>query len=431
MAVRIASAALALLGSGPWSAAAAPTRPNIVFIVSDDHGWTDYGFMGHPHVATPHLDALAARSLLFPRGYVPSSLCCPSLASLITGRYPHQHRITSNDPPAPPGLSGAAFHRSAEFRAGREVMIRHLESVPTLPRLLSAAGYWSLQTGKWWQGHYRHGGFTHGMTEGGRHGDQGLAIGRQSMQPVFDFIDQARAAQKPFFVWYAPLLPHTPHNPPDRLLAKYQRRIASLPLARYWAMIEWFDETCGALLAHLDQSGLAQNTIVVYLADNGWIQPLDAPGPAPKSKQSPYDGGLRTPLMICWPGRVAPARSDALASSIDLAPTLLRAVGLPPPADLPGVDLLDTRAVAARPAIFGACFTHHAVDLNAPAANLRWRWTIAGHWKLLVPAPAQEPQAEVELYDLAADPHEERNLAAAQPGRAAELARRLDDWYRP
>ena len=85
------------------AAPASGAPPNIVFIISDDHGWQDYGFMGHPQIKTPNLDVLAAQSLLFTRGYVPTALCSPSLASIITGRYPHEHRITYNDPPAPPG----------------------------------------------------------------------------------------------------------------------------------------------------------------------------------------------------------------------------------------------------------------------------------------------------------------------------------------
>jgi uncharacterized sulfatase len=100
----------------------ASTQPNVVLIVADDLAWTDYDFMGHPQIQTPHLDRLAAQSLAFPRGYVPSSLCCPSLASLITGLYPHQHIVTSNDPPLPPGMTAAQFQKSEAFRAGREVM---------------------------------------------------------------------------------------------------------------------------------------------------------------------------------------------------------------------------------------------------------------------------------------------------------------------
>src|SRR5688572_30721096 len=186
--------------------AAAP--PNIVMIISDDQAWTDYSFMGHPHIRTPAIDKLASQSLAFPRGYVPSSLCCPSLASIITGLYPHQHKVTSNDPPKPAAMKPADFQKSDAFKAGREVMARHLEAVPTLPRLLKEKGYLSLQTGKWWQGHYSRGGFTHGMTQGKRHGDEGLEIGRKTLDPIYAFADDAKKQGKPWLVWYAPLLPH-------------------------------------------------------------------------------------------------------------------------------------------------------------------------------------------------------------------------------
>ena len=146
--------------------AAVPSKPNIVMIVSDDQGWGDFSFMGNRDVRTPNIDRLASGSLTFTRGYVPSSLCCPSLASMITGLYPHQHKVTSNDPPVPPGMTRAKFGGSPEFQAGREVMTKHLEAVRTLPRILGEQGYLSLQTGKWWQGHYSRGGFTHGMTKG-------------------------------------------------------------------------------------------------------------------------------------------------------------------------------------------------------------------------------------------------------------------------
>jgi uncharacterized sulfatase len=414
--------------AAPRAAADGPPRPNVVLIVSDDQGWADYSFMGHPHVRTPHLDRLAAQSLLFRRGYVPSSLCCPSLASLITGRYPHQHEVTSNDPPIPPGMAAAAFQQSAAFRDGREVMTRHLEAAPTLPRLLAPLGYRSLQTGKWWQGDYTRGGFTDGMTKGTRHGDDGLAIGRETMKPIYDFIAAARKADRPFFVWYAPMMPHSPHNPPARLLDKYKDKSPSIHVARYWAMVEWFDETCGQLLAHLDEQGLAENTIVLYLADNGWVQDPAGPGYAPKSKQSPYDGGVRTPLLVRWPGRVKPVVSDELALSIDFVPTVLAALGQKPPPDLPGVNLLDAEAVRRRPAVFGECFTHNAVDLNDPAKSLRWRWAVEGRWKLIVPA---EAGGRDELYDVIADPYETADRAADRPEVAAELRRRLDAWWAP
>jgi uncharacterized sulfatase len=421
-------AAAALLSAGSAAAADGDRRPNVVLIVSDDQGWADYSFMGHTHVRTPHLDRLAAQSLVFRRGYVPSSLCCPSLASLITGRYPHQHKVTSNDPPIPAGMKPGEFPQSAAFRDGREVMCRHLEAVPTLPRLLATLGYRSLQTGKWWQGDYKRGGFTHGMTKGARHGDEGLTIGRETMQPIYDFIAAARKEDRPFFVWYAPMMPHSPHNPPARLLDKYKGKTPSIHVARYWAMIEWFDETCGQLLDHLDRQGLAENTIVLYLADNGWIQDPDSPRFAPKSKQSPYDGGVRTPLMVRWPGAVKPRVSDELALSIDFVPTVLAALGQKPALEMQSVNLLDVDAVRRRTFICGECFTHNAVDLNDPAKSLLWRWVIGGRWKLIAPAAAGKAS---ELYDVIADPHETTDRAAERPEVVGTLRRRLDAWWKP
>ena len=409
--------------------AASSQPPNIVAIISDDHAWGDYSFMGHPQIKTPNLDKLAAQSLTFRRGYVPSSLCCPSLVSMITGRYPHQHKVTSNDPAIPPGMTNKDFQKSAAFDEGREVMSQYIEAVPTIPRALKEKGYLSLQTGKWWQKHYSHGGFTHGMTQGGRHGDAGLDIGRKTMQPIYDFIQTAQKDQKPFFVWYAPMLPHDPHNPPERLLNKYKDKTPSLHVAKYWAMVEWFDETCGELLNYLDKNNLSENTIVVYFADNGWIQNPDAPKYDLRSKQSQYDGGLRTPIMIRWPGKVKPQMSDELAMSIDLMPTLLKAVGLPVQQDLQGIDLLDGKAVKARKSIYGECFTHNAVDLKVPASSLRWRWTVEDHWKLIVPAQQNEPNAKIELYDLKADPTEQTNLAEKETARVTAMSKKLDAWW--
>jgi len=397
---------------------AAERPPNIVLIISDDHAWTDYGFMGHPHIKTPNLDRLAAESLTFKHGYVPSSLCCPSLASIITGRQPHQHRITSNDPP-----------KSIEFKEGRERMNLHLEEQPTLPVILKQNGYLSFQSGKWWQGDFTRGGFTHGMTTGGRHGDAGLDIGRKTMQPINDFMASAKQQKKPFMVWYAPMMPHTPHTPPQRLLDKYLPLAPSVHVARYWAMIEWFDETIGELLATLEKNGQRENTIITYVADNGWIQDPKKPNCAPRSKQSQYDGGLRSPIMVSWPKHIAPAISNTVVSSVDLLPTLIAAAGMPLPAGLAGIDLRDQAAVTKRTAVFGACYTHTAIDLDVPAKNLRWRWCIADGWKLIVPNAVNEPTAMVQLFHIVDDADERADLAASDPTRVATMRAMLDGWW--
>jgi arylsulfatase A-like enzyme len=413
--------------------------PNIVVIISDDHGWMDYGFMGHPHIKTPQLDQLAAQSLVFPRGYVPNALCSPSLASIITGRYPHEHLITYNDPPAPPGGKVGQWRDHPQYLAAWDEMRSFITKVPTLPRLLQQKGYVSLQTGKWWLGTPANGGFTAGMshgekTRGGRHGDEGLDVGRKTMQPIYDFIGNAREQNKPFLVWYAPMLPHSPHTAPQALIDKYKPLAPSLEHARYWASVEWFDQTCGELLDYLDREKLADNTIVVYVTDNGWIQSEKGDAVSLRSKRTPYDAGTRTPIMIRWPGNVTPAKSPRLASSLDIMPTLLAATGIKAPAKLPGVNLLSSKAVNARNTLFGGCFTHDAVELRNPAANVLSRWVIDGDWKLIVPVPGRNGEDVPDhllLYNLATDPTEQNNLAAHEKTRVATLQSKLDSWWKP
>lgn len=390
--------------------------PNVVMIVGDDMGWTDYGFMGHPAVRTPHLDKLAGESLTFVNGYVPTSLCRASLATLLTGLYAHQHRICCNDPPA--GVD-------------RSLMLPFLRDAPTVPRLLrDKAGYRSLQTGKFWEGHYTNGGFTHGMTETGRHGQEGLAIGRKTMKPVFDFIDGR--GDKPFFVWYAPMMPHLPHDPPQRLLKQYTAAGRDIREAKYFAMCEWFDETVGDLLGYLDQKQLAADTLVVYVVDNGWVQATGPPQPRDfmltRSKNTPYDSGVRTPIMVRWPGKIRPMKCDDLVNTVDLAPTILAACGTEVPPRMSGLNLL-TRSTGPLPrdAVFGEIFQHNCVKLGEPATSLTHRWVRHRDWKLIVPADG----TAVELYDMKVDPFEKTNLAANRSADVERLRAALDSWWKP
>lgn len=427
----------------------AAERPNILMIVSDDHSWFDYGFMGSKAVSTPHLDKLAAESRVFPRGYVTNSLCGPSLASMLTGRHVHRHGLTGNDPFIPvsaaaAGAKGAAKgaaakQKNAAFLEGRARMVKRFQESPILPRLLGEQGYVSLQTGKWWMGPYQTGGFTEGMTKGGRHGDEGLDIGRKTLAPLTDFISRAKKDGKPFFAWYAPMMPHDPHTPPERLLAKYRDKSPTPQAAKYHAMVEWFDETIGEIRAHLEKEGLSRDTIILYVADNGWIPRTDKPSvDFERSKQSPFDGGVRTPIMVSWPGRIKPAMLTEAASAVDIMPTLLKLAGAPVPADGDGLDLLDDAALKARPFVAGQNSTHDILDLARPAASLRYRWLVAGDLKLIVSSglktggkqqgsgDAIEPP---RLFDLKADPYELRDLAAERPDDVKRLMGQLDGWW--
>ncbi len=417
-------------------------KPNIVLILSDDQAWTDYGFMGHPDIETPNLDRLARQSAVFPRGYVPTALCRPSLATLLNGQYASVHGVTGNDPSpkhAPPN--------SELYNQRRAQLISYLDRFDTLPKLLGEQGYLSHQSGKFWEGSYQHGGFTHGMTRGfpepgGRHGDDGLTIGRQGMKPIVDFVDQATEQGKPFFLWYAPFMPHTPHTPPERLLAKYRTPDRPITIAKYYAMCEWFDETCGQLMDILDQHNQRENTIIVYVCDNGWIQDPNKNGYAPRSKQTPYEGGIRTPILYSWPGVIQAGERSEVVSSIDIVPTLLAAAGTRAPKQpLPGLNLmpeLKSGDPIERERIFGEGFAHDIADIEKPEQSLLYRWTIEGKWKLLLtydgevnryasshPRDEKRPQ----LFDLLEDPYETKNLAPDHPEVVARLADQIDRWY--
>lgn len=416
--------------------------PNVVLILSDDQGWQDYGFMGHEVVRTPSLDRLAERSLVFERGYVVSPLCRPSLASIMTGLHPHQHGVVAND--VSPAKRG---DRAKEDRP----VVEHFMSFPNLATTLVEAGYLAFQSGKWWEGSYEDGGFTHGMThgdalKGGRHGDAGLAIGRESMAPIYAFMDEAIEQDKPFFVWYAPFLPHTPHNPPAELLSRYQAKDLPENVAKYYAMCEWFDQTCGELIQAIEDRGQTENTLIVYVCDNGWGA-LDktAENPedwwndyAPRTKGSPFEIGIRTPILLSQPGVVEPGRSQDLASSIDLLPTILRACNLTPPTDLPGIDLLSPSARQERDSIFGASYAIHNMTPGNPASTRQYRWCITKDWKLLLRDAGEDTtkyisvhrwdDVPVRLYNLQSDPGETTNLADSHPDRVRELQTRIQNW---
>ena len=416
-------------------------KPNVVLILSDDQAWNDYGFMGHAQIETPNLDQLASEGVLFRRGYVPTSLCRPSLMTLITGHYAYSHGVTGNDP------SPKYAEKSSELYAQRRAeLISNIDRFETLPELLAEQGYLSHQSGKWWEGNYRRGGFSHGMTRGfpepgGRHGDDGLKIGREGMEPIREFVDMAVEQEKPFFLWYAPFLPHTPHNPPKRLLDKYRRDDLPLTIAKYYAMCEWFDESCGELMKILKNSGQLDNTLVVYVTDNGWIQNPERNGYAPRSKQTPYEGGIRTPIMFSWPGKLQAADRPELVSSIDLVPTILAAAGARQPDGLPGLNLwplLQTGDRIEREAVFGEGFAHDVADTKKPEASLLYRWCIAGKWKLIMTYDGEvnrytstHPRTEIgpQLFDLLADPTEQDNVAASNPDVVARMLGKLNAWY--
>lgn len=413
----------------------APRPPNIVLIVADDQGYTDYGFMGSEWVKTPQLDRLAATGTVFPNARVTASICRPTLMSLLTGLDPiqwDQELLTGRL--ASPGYSGAELIRR----------------VDTLPRLLQQRGYVSFQGGKYWEGTFEAAGFTHGMTDRQDDaltpsGGPGLALGIETMQPVYDFIDAH--TDEPFLIWFAPKLPHVPHKPPGEYRRLYANSGLNNAARLYYGMCSWFDALAGDLLAHLDAKGLRENTIVVFLADNGWDQPPekefrpwrhDILLGGPKGKDSPYELGLRTPLVVSWPGTLAAGRvSPELVSVLDLMPTLLDYAGLAKPEGRIGQSL--------RPLLEGGADPLHEELVSAMSGfRPKQEWP---------PSPAETAiglleedvysvrtrkwgyvyyvtRGVEELYDLAADPRQEHDVHAEYPREVAELRRRALDYRR-
>ena len=407
-------------------------QPNVIFLLSDDQSWGDYGFMNHPHIQTPNLDKLARTSILYERGYVTAPLCRPSLASIVTGRYPHQTGIRGNDPLLPKGIN----RKDKKFRdlsiEFRNRMTAPMKDHPNFVQLLKDNGYATLQTGKWWEGDPKDHGFTDAMTHGdhrrgGRHGDKGLDIGRKTMKPIYDFVDQAKDNKQPFFIWYGVFLPHAPHNAPARLYNKYKDIAPNEPTARYWANVEWLDEGCGQIVEYLKKNGQYENTIFVYTCDNGWVQDPEKKNRSIRSKRYPFEAGIRTPIFISQEGTLKPLRDkETLASNIDIATTILSACGIESPVEMSGLDLRKHEQLKKRNRVYVDVYEHDSdldqlADLNS---GLKARVVIDG-WDKLTASPSGK-----ELYDLKSDPDDRNDLSAKHPARVAELSNLLESWIK-
>lgn len=402
-------------------------QPNIVFILSDDQSWTDYSFMGDENIETPRLDKFASESLTFTKGYVPTSLCSPSLATIITGLYPKDHGILGNDKVyarVKDDLEASKKNRAEAYKP----IITAFEKQTTLPDMLKDKGYLSFQTGKWWHGNYKIGGFDYGMThgdpnKGGRHGDYGLEIARKGLDTINSYLNLALKEKKPFFLWYAPFLPHKPHTPPERLYEKYKKKTDSEYLAKYWAMCEWFDETCGDLFDLIDDKGLTDNTLFVYVCDNGWEQNPNNGSSGKTSKRAPYDLGIRTPFMYKWAGKITPKMdTTTVVSSIDMVPTVLDILNIDKPKNLPGMSVLDEEQIAKREVVFGEIYAH---DFDTIESSLFYTMAIAKPYKIIVPNPTRKAKSKVELFNIDEDPFEKNNIAQQNPEIVEKLQEQI------
>ena len=398
----------------------AQDKPNVVFILSDDQGWGDYGFMGHPHIKTPNLDRLAGEGLVYERGYATAAICRPSLASIVTGLYPHQTAVRGNGPFMGKDVDHKRLRKDKKLwplaREGSQAMTATLTHAPSMVRQLRDNGYATLQTGKWWEENPLDHGFAKGI---------GHQIGRKTMQPIYDFVDKAQKNAQPFFIWYAVFLPHIPHNAPNRLYLQYKDLAPNESTARYWANIAWLDETCGQLVDYLKEKDLYDNTLFVFTADNGWRPDPKKVSWYVRSKKEPVEAGVRTPIFLTHKNRIAPRRDkETLASNIDIAPTILKACGIEPDKAMSGLDLREPEALAKRDRIFVDLYeVNIQVDAVADVdSDLVARVVVDGWDKLIVRPDSQE------LYNLKNDPDDRTDLAAQHPDKVKKLSGLIDNW---
>lgn len=433
---RLCACILTVVGFAASLAVAAETRrpPNVVLILMDDMGWRDVGFMGNTFVETPHLDRLAKRGIVFKQAYASAPNCAPTRACLMSGQYTPRHGIyTVVDPRQPPG---SPWHKLQAASSESELAT----DVVTLPESLQGRGYATAFLGMWNLGRGR----TGPVTPGGQGFDTVVfpenlgfakdayfdADGHQLSDRLADealaFIEKHRG--EPFFVYFADHAIHAPYDPEPKLLAKYERKAAAANDRRndpaQAATIEAVDRNVGRIVERLATLGLTDDTLLIFTSDNGGTSHYTPPLKGGKGELT--EGGIRVPLVVAGAGVAKPGTScDVPVASVDLYPTLLELAGATPPAGqtLDGVSLVPLLRGATtlpRERLFWhfPCYVGRAT----PSSAIR-----EGQWKLV---EFFEGGGRVELYDLANDPSESRDLSRDMPERTAGLTKALRAWQR-
>ena len=407
-------------------------RPNLLIILTDDQGYADVAAFGGTDVRTPHLDRLAREGMLFPNMRSTCTVCSPSRAALLTGCYPDRAGV--------PGVIRTQPEQSWGY---------FNPSLPTLADCLKQAGYRTALIGKWHLGlaspnlpgergfEYFHG-FLGDMMDSYtthlRHGRNYMRRNTQEITPeghatdlftrwACDYLAEQAASSRPFFLYLAYNAPHFPVEPPAEWLARVKARDPALAetRAKNVAFVEHLDAGIGRVLDTLEATGLVRNTVVAFASDNGGSLPHGQRNdPWRDGKQSHYDGGLRVPFLLRWPGVVrAGSRCPYAGQTFDLFPTFLEAAGAPLPPGLDAVSLLPLLNGRTLPADRELYFVRR--EGGAAYGGKSYEALIRGGWKLL----QNDPFSPYELYNLRDDPQERNNLAQADKKVLAELSAAL------
>lgn len=436
---------------GVSSSAYAAKKLNIVLFLIDDLGWMDVGCNGSDFYQTPRIDQLAREGVRFTDAYAACAVCSPTRAAVLTGKYPARLLLTN-------WLPSGRWNPKAKLYEGRFVRALPLEEF-TLAEVLREAGYRTASIGKWHLGGApfslpQHHGFD--LNVGGdSHGAPGdyffpyagnwkiPTTGERSKWNVFPdgkpgeyltdrltdeavkFIRDNR--DRPFFLYFPHYAVHSPLQAKSEMVAKYEKvpeeRRQGKP--EYAAMVESVDQSVGRVIDTLEDLGLEKDTVVIFASDNGGFYKATSNAPLRANKGAYYEGGIRVPLIVKWPGVTKPGRVSAEpVTSTDLYPTCLAAAGLPlrPNQHLDGVNLqpvLSEDASLGRSSIFWHFPHYNKHPSSVPSSVIR-----KGPWKLI---ESFDPE-DLELYNLAEDLSETRNLVSEYPDLVKELKRELDAW---
>ncbi|MFB3827838.1 MAG: sulfatase-like hydrolase/transferase [Bryobacteraceae bacterium] len=439
---------IAGLAAAPAILRAQRRKPNILIILADDLGYGDLSSWGSRDLRTPNVDALAASGVRFDRFYANSPVCSPTRAALLTGRYP--------DVAGVPGVIRTERANSWGYLSANAEL---------LPKPLRGIGYHSAIVGKWHLGleapnlpnlrgfdHFS--GFLGDMMDDYYHhrrrGRNYMRLNDSEIDPqghatdVFtgwavEYLQSRKGRDQPFLLYLAYNAPHAPVQPPQDWLERVKRREPGIgeKRAKLVALIEHMDAGVGRVMDALKANGHFENTLVVFVSDNGGdLGSGAACGPLRGGKGQMYEGGIRVPMCAAWPGRIAPkSKSGRVGLTMDLFTTVCEAAGARPPEGVDGVSLLaDMVGEAQRPPKRDLVWVRR--EGNMMYAGREFYALRRGDWKLLQNTAFQA----YELYNLADDPEEKHDLAKAEPKVYRELVAALmlhvqragrTPWQRP
>ena len=425
---------LATLAAAP-ALVAQPGRPNFVFMLADDLGWRDFGCYGNTVYETPNIDEAAKSGLRFTDAYAAAPVCSPTRASILTGKSPARLHLTD-------WIPGRRQWPTAKLLVPK--FRQELPNDPTIAETLRPLGYRSAAIGKWHLG-----GSGHLPTDRGF--DLNIAGTAAGSPPTYfgplelpglklepgEFLTQRLTLEgarflhenreRTFFLYQAHFTVHIPLQARDEVIAKYRARNIGDVDPIYCAMVESADDSVGQLMKALEESGLADRTAVVFFSDNGGVRyqgtraaPVTNNAPWRAGKGHLYEGGLREPLIVRWPGVTRPGSViDDPVSSIDFFPTFAEMLHARAE-KTDGISLarrLRGGKLTERPLFWH--YPHYSDQGGAPSGAVR-----LGDWKLI----EFFEDGRLELFHLPDDPGERRNLVRREPGRAQKLHGLLRDW---